>query len=59
MLLTTLGVANKRLYELRFQTAFNTYDSSKPTADRIANSFTVKEVDATPSVPLPASLRAF
>jgi len=45
VLLTTLGVANKRLYELRLQTATDTYAASGPLLTGIANSFTLKEVE--------------
>lgn len=44
-LLTTLGVANKRLYELRLQTNSPTYEADKPQLDLIRESFTVKEVE--------------
>eukprot|EP00197_Chlamydomonas_leiostraca_P014695 CAMPEP_0202867810 /NCGR_PEP_ID=MMETSP1391-20130828/9638_1 /ASSEMBLY_ACC=CAM_ASM_000867 /TAXON_ID=1034604 /ORGANISM="Chlamydomonas leiostraca, Strain SAG 11-49" /LENGTH=283 /DNA_ID=CAMNT_0049547881 /DNA_START=171 /DNA_END=1024 /DNA_ORIENTATION=+ len=45
ILLTTLSVANKRLYELRLQTAKDTYDTSKANLDAIRNSFVVNEVE--------------
>ena len=45
ILLTTLGVANQRLYELRIQTAAETLASSRATIDKIKDSFTVKEVE--------------
>lgn len=45
VLLTTLGVANKRLYELRLQTAENTLDSSLPVLTQIAKSFVLNEVE--------------
>jgi hypothetical protein len=44
-LLTTLGVANKRLYELRLQTNSPSYEQDKPQLDLIRESFTVKEVE--------------
>lgn len=44
-LLTTLGVANNRLYELRLQTNSPTNDADKPQLDLIRESFTVKEVE--------------
>lgn len=44
-LLTTLGVANKRLYELRLQTNSPSYAKDKPQLDLIRESFTVKEVE--------------
>jgi len=44
-LLTTLGVANKRRYELRLQTNSPTFDQDKPELDLIRASFTVKEVE--------------
>jgi hypothetical protein len=43
--LTTLGTANKRLYELRMQTGSNTYEQDKPVLDLIRNSFRVVEVE--------------
>lgn len=43
--LTTLGVANKRLYEFRIQTSEAAYKSAQPTLRAIAESFRVKEVD--------------
>ncbi|KAF8072453.1 PPD1 [Scenedesmus sp. PABB004] len=43
--LTTLGVANKRLYELRLQTSSETYDADKPGLDVIRSSFKVVEVE--------------
>ncbi|KAJ9520801.1 hypothetical protein QJQ45_013982 [Haematococcus lacustris] len=45
VLLTTLGVANNRLYELRMQTAKDTFATSQPVLDTIAQSFTLKEVE--------------
>lgn len=45
-LLTTLGVANKRLYELRLQTSSPTYEQDKPQLDVIRQSFKVVEVEA-------------
>lgn len=44
ILITTLGVANQRLYELRIQTAAETLEASTPIIATIKNSFTVKEV---------------
>jgi hypothetical protein len=44
-LLTTLGVANDRLYQLRMQTNSPTYSKDKPQLDLIRDSFTVKEVE--------------
>ncbi|WIA28241.1 hypothetical protein OEZ86_010796 [Tetradesmus obliquus] len=43
--LTTLGVANKRLYELRMQTGSDTYAQDKPVLDLIRTSFRVVEVE--------------
>lgn len=43
---TTLGVANKRLYELRLQTSNATYEQDKPQIDLITKSFKVFEVEA-------------
>eukprot|EP00775_Hariotina_reticulata_P011772 gene11772-11917_t len=45
-LMTTLGVANQRLYELRLQTSSSTYGVDKSELDLIRNSFRVKEVEA-------------
>ncbi|GAX74403.1 hypothetical protein CEUSTIGMA_g1851.t1 [Chlamydomonas eustigma] len=59
VLCTTLGVANKRLYELRFQTAFDTFETSRALAQTIASTFVVREVDATQGQQMPSSLRAF
>jgi hypothetical protein len=44
-LLTTLGVANKRLYELRLQTDSRTYAREAPALDAIRASFRVVEVE--------------
>jgi len=44
--LTTLGVANKRLYEFRIQTSQAAYDKAEPTLRGIFNSFRVREVEA-------------
>lgn len=44
--ITTLGVANKRLYELRLQTSSGTYEQDKPQIDLIQKSFKVVEVEA-------------
>jgi len=49
VLLTTLGVANKRIYELRLQTAQNTYESSKPKLDQMRTSFALRDVDTAGS----------
>jgi PsbP len=46
-LLTTLGVANKRLYELRLQTDAASYDSDRAVLDTIRRSFRVVEVEQT------------
>lgn len=45
-LLTTLGVANQRLYELRQQTGSATYEADRPALDLIRDSFKVVEVEA-------------
>ena len=45
ILITALGVANQRLYELRIQTAAETLEASTPTIKTIKDSFTVKEVE--------------
>eukprot|EP00955_Chlamydomonas_euryale_P066339 359517-Chlamydomonas_euryale.AAC.28 len=59
VLCTTLGTANMRLYELRFQTAAATYQKSLPAIERVATSFGVSEVDPSVNAPqLPSSLRA-
>ena len=42
--LTTLGVANSRLYSLRTQTSVAKYDADKERLDRIGKSFICKEV---------------
>jgi hypothetical protein len=44
-LMTTLGVANQRLYELRLQTSSSSYGMDKPELDLIRDSFRVKEVE--------------
>lgn len=44
-LVTTLGVANNRLYELRMQSNSPTYDKDRALLDIIRESFTVKEVE--------------
>jgi hypothetical protein len=44
-LLTTLGVANGRLYEMRIQTANGTWDASAERLTAITDSFRVKEVE--------------
>lgn len=45
VLLTTLGVANQRLYELRIQTSAETLEASRSTVEKIKDSFSVKEVE--------------
>lgn len=43
--LTTLGVANKRLYELRVQSSVEAYDKDENGISKIRDSFTCKEVE--------------
>ena len=45
VLLTTLGVANKRLYELRMQTAYDTYQPNSPVLNQIKESFELKDLE--------------
>jgi len=45
VLLSTLGVSNGRLYELRVQTTFERFDTSLPTLTIIRDSFKPFEVD--------------
>jgi hypothetical protein len=45
-LLTTLGVANQRLYELRLQTPSKTFVEETDQVATILQSFKVKEVEA-------------
>ncbi|KAG1671151.1 hypothetical protein FOA52_005405 [Chlamydomonas sp. UWO 241] len=59
VLWTTLGAASNRLYELRFQTAADSFESSKAVIDKVTKSFAVVDVDPDQSkVLLPSSLRA-
>eukprot|EP00877_Chromochloris_zofingiensis_P013615 jgi/Chrzof1/8507/Cz03g13190.t1_PPD1[v5.2] len=44
-LITTLGVANQRLYELRLQTSSTGYEQDKDKFRRVLESFRVKEVE--------------
>ncbi len=44
-LLTTLGVANSRLYSLRLQTSNETFEQAQPKLQAIRSSFKVKEVE--------------
>lgn len=44
MLLTTLGVANERLYEFRMQTSYARFSKNKGVYDTMAESFRCKEV---------------
>lgn len=46
-LITTLGVANQRLYELRLQTSSDTFDQDKNMLSTIQKSFSCREVEAT------------
>jgi hypothetical protein len=44
VLMTTLGTANKRLYEFRLQTPYRNYNKSQEAQRIMAESFRCKEV---------------
>lgn len=45
VLVTTLGVANLRLYELRLQTTAELYEKNLPTLDFIRSSLQLADVE--------------
>eukprot|EP00798_Chlamydomonas_sp_ICE-L_P010836 gene10836-16923_t len=55
---TTLGTANQRLYELRLQTAKDTFEASQPLLSQISETFCVREVELVPGAPKPSTLRS-
>ena len=46
VLISTLGVANKRVYQFRLQTSYPRYKKDTSTFDTIIDSFRCKEVEA-------------